>query len=99
MDRVQIKFYTRSGCRLCDESLQILESVADELGLVIDRVDIETSRELTHLYDWHVPVATLNGNELFRHRVDVPTVRAMIEEHRSSGGMISEGGADRAPGR
>ena len=97
MDRVQIKFYTRSGCTLCDEGLQVLGSLEDELGIVIEIIDIESSGKLESLYGWDVPLATLDGRELFRHRVDIPRVIDMIEKYRSSGVMDVDGGSGCAP--
>jgi len=98
MDRVQIKFYTRSGCSLCDENLRVLTNLEDELGFVIEIIDIESSGELERLYGWDVPLATLDGQELFRHRVDIPRVIGIIEQYRSSGLIDVDGSSGCASG-
>lgn len=98
MDRVQIKFYTRPSCPLCDESLRVLANLEDELGFVIEIIDIESSSKLERLYGWDVPLATLGGRELFRHRVDIPRVIGMIEQYRSSDLMDVGGGSGCASG-
>jgi hypothetical protein len=78
--------------------MQALASLEDELGIVIEIIGIECSDKLESLYGWDVPLATLDGQELFRHRVDIPRVIGMIEKCRNSGVMNVDGGSGCAPG-
>ena len=79
MDRVQIKFFTRPGCKLCTESLQILKGLESRFHLEIEQVDIGQSPELLESYQYDIPVATLEGEELFRHRADARKIEKVLK--------------------
>ena len=79
MDRVQIKFFTRPGCKLCTEGLQILREFESRFHLEIEQVDISQSPELLESYQYDIPVATLEGAELFRHRADARKIERVLE--------------------
>ena len=79
MDRVQIKFFTRPGCKLCTDSLQILRAFESRFHLEIEQVDISQSPQLLEAYQYHIPVATLEGDELFRHRADARKIEKVLE--------------------
>ena len=79
MDRVQIKFFTRPGCKLCVESLRVLEAFQDRFDLHIEQIDIDTSPELQRAYGHHIPVATLGQEELFRHRAEAGEIEKILK--------------------
>jgi hypothetical protein len=79
MDRVQIKFFTRPGCKLCVESLRVLKMFEDRFELQIEKVNIDTSPELLRTYGHHIPVATMGGKELFRHRAEAREIEKILE--------------------
>lgn len=59
-------FYTRSGCKLCQQA----ETLLLEWDLPFERVDIAGDDRLIELYGHHVPVLTLPlpGGERTLHR-------------------------------
>ncbi len=79
MDRVQIKFFTRPGCKLCTESLLILKGLESRYHLEIEQVDIGQSAELLESYQYDIPVAMLDGKELFRHRADARNIERVLQ--------------------
>lgn len=58
--------YTRKGCHLCDDAIDLLR----QYGLRPDTVDIDTDGRLIELYDHCVPVVEINGKVRFRGRVN-----------------------------
>ena len=62
----RIVVYTRKGCHLCDEAINLLR----QYGLRPDMVDIDTDGQLTELYDHCVPVVEMDGKVRFRGRVN-----------------------------
>lgn len=72
--RLQIKLLTRPGCHLCDQSLQVLDQFKDRFGFEIEKIDISHSPELLSAYGNDIPVAFLDGEELFRHRAQANLV-------------------------
>jgi glutaredoxin len=58
--------YTRSGCHLCHEALEVLQ----RHGLAPQQIDIDANPDLLARYDACVPVVVIDGRERFRGRVD-----------------------------
>ena len=76
----RIDFYTRAGCHLCEEALEILEELQQEFDFRINRIDISQSPELTRLYGSDIPVATLDGRKILKHRADEKLLRRVLAE-------------------
>ncbi len=79
MERVQIKFFTRPGCKLCSEGLKVLKTFDNRYPLDIEVVDISRSLQLLAAYRYDIPVATLGDEELFRHRADRRKIEAKLK--------------------
>ena len=75
---MMVKFYTREGCHLCEEALEILRELQQEFDFEIQRIDISESSELTHLYGNDIPVATLGGRKILKHRADPKLLRRVL---------------------
>lgn len=78
MDPVQIRFYTRKGCHLCENALTVLQELQKEFKFRVRLVDIDGSPHLLGVYGQDVPVGELEGRELFRHRVDKHAMRKIL---------------------
>lgn len=61
--------YRNECCGLCDEAKAVLAKVSPRWNLKIEEVDILSDTRLFLNYQNDVPVAVLNGRELFRHRI------------------------------
>ena len=73
-----IEFYTRPGCHLCEEALQVLEVIRSEFDFEIQVVDISESSELDELYGTQIPVAKLDGSTILKHRADEKLLRRIL---------------------
>jgi thiol-disulfide isomerase/thioredoxin len=80
MNSRRVDFYTREGCQLCEEALDVLEKLRQELDFRINLVDISQSTELTRLYGNDIPVATLDGRKILKHRADEKLLRRVLAE-------------------
>lgn len=61
-----VTFYSRPGCRLCDDARRQLELA--EPGLEIEEIDVDSDPDLRQRYGLDIPVAVAGDRELFRHR-------------------------------
>lgn len=59
-----VKFYTRSGCHLCDEARPVVEKAVRWAGGVVEEVDIDGDDTLTRDYGLRVPVVLGPEDEL-----------------------------------
>jgi glutaredoxin len=71
---LNVTFYTRRGCHLCDDALALLR----RHGLSPSEVDIDENAQLRELYDTCVPVVEINGQVRFRGRVDEMLLRRLL---------------------
>jgi glutaredoxin len=76
MKRVTI--YTKPGCHLCDEAIEVMRSAGCEENYTLEEMNIETDAELLERYQYDVPVITVDGVEAFRHRLTAAAFRALI---------------------
>jgi glutaredoxin len=58
--------YTKPGCLLCDEAVELLE----HHGYRVELIDINNSVELQQLYQLEIPVVLIDDKIRFRGRID-----------------------------
>ncbi|HJT64907.1 MAG TPA: glutaredoxin family protein [Pyrinomonadaceae bacterium] len=79
MTKPHVIVYSRPGCHLCDEAKDaILSAGCDDL-FTFGAINIESDPELLKKYKYDIPVVTLNGTEIFRHRVDKQKFRELVQ--------------------
>ncbi|MBL6721685.1 MAG: glutaredoxin family protein [Planctomycetes bacterium] len=73
---VPARLFTREGCGLCDELVEVLraEGLLGRLDLV--RVDVDADRSLKKLYGLRLPVLEVQGEVVFEGRPE----RAAVAE-------------------
>jgi glutaredoxin len=71
--------YSRPGCHLCDEAKLALNSAGCEDQFTLEEINIESDPELLTKYKYDIPVVTLDGAEIFRHRVNQERFRKLVQ--------------------
>jgi glutaredoxin len=74
----QVVLYTRPDCHLCDEAMSLLRRLRAEFSFELEEVDIDQNDELLKLYQWRVPVVTLDGREITAAPIDVSDLRRAL---------------------
>ncbi len=64
--------YSKPGCHLCEDALQLLSELRNEFDLAIEEIDITTDRELFKNYFDKIPVLLID---------DRATLSAPITKH------------------
>ena len=77
-----ITVYSRQGCHLCEDALNILEGLKTELDFEIEVIDIAGNPELEKLYGEQIPVIHIDGEHHDFWRVDPVRFRSSLEKHR-----------------
>ena len=70
MSKPHVIIYSRPGCHLCDEAKAAILSAGCTDQFTLEEVNIESDDELLKKYKYDIPVITVDGEEVFRHRVD-----------------------------
>jgi glutaredoxin len=66
---MKVTVYTRSGCHLCDQAKQVIESVRRRTAFDYEEFDIDSDPRLRQLYNEEVPVIAIDGRKAFKYRV------------------------------
>jgi glutaredoxin len=82
--KAHVIIYSRPGCRLCDEAKQAIEAADCVDEYTLEEINIESEPGLLSLYQYDIPVITINGVEAFRHRLTSDVFRERLL--RSGGG-------------
>jgi glutaredoxin len=77
-----VTVYSRQGCHLCENAVNILEGLREELAFEIEVIDISGNPELERLYGEQIPVIQIDGEHHDFWRVDPDRFRASLEKHR-----------------
>ena len=77
-----VTVYSRHGCHLCENAVNTLESMREELAFTIEVIYIDGDAELEKLYGNEVPVIHINGEHHDFYKVDPDRFRTSLEKHR-----------------
>jgi glutaredoxin len=77
-----VTIYGRTGCHLCEDALQLLQSMQDELNFEIEEILIDGNEELEKLYGEKIPVTHIDGVPHDFWRVDPERFKSSLEKHR-----------------
>ena len=64
-----VTLYTKPGCHLCEAVEQVIRRVAARREFEFISRNIETDPATFELYKNDIPVVTVNGKEIARHRL------------------------------
>ncbi len=70
--------YTREGCGLCEEMMEALVQLRQDLRFELDVVDVDSSNEYLARYGDLVPVLTLGDQEIARYHLDEVRLRSTL---------------------
>ncbi len=79
---MKVELLTRSGCHLCDDARELLESY----GLNVTLIDIDVDTELRDRYCDCVPVIRIDGVVRFRGRVNEVLLRRILKKQGGARG-------------
>lgn len=75
---IVLTLYTRDGCCLCDEALEVLERVRAASPFELRTRDIEADDELLARYLERIPVVAHGGEEWFELEVSEAELRERL---------------------
>ena len=65
---IQLQFYTKPDCPLCDEAKEVLQSIKTKAPFIaVEEIDITKDMGLFTKYKHLIPVLELDGQQLFVH--------------------------------
>ena len=82
--KAHVIIYSRPGCHLCDEARQAIEEAQCLDKYTLEEINIESDPDLLRRYQYDIPVITIDGVEVFKHRLTSEAFRERLPT--SSGG-------------
>jgi len=79
---VEITFYYKEGCWLCDTTEEMLNGLRQRYGLRIKKVDITTDEEIYELYRFDIPVLEFRDGSTLHGRIKRKDLIRLIEANR-----------------
>ena len=74
----RVTVFTKPGCHLCEEAVEVVARVCADLGTSYREVDITTDPDLQHKYGEQIPVTLVDGSRHDFWRVDERRLRAAL---------------------
>jgi glutaredoxin len=77
-----VTVYSRPGCHLCVEAVELLGRLAPELGFELREQDIDADEALQRAYFERIPVVAVDGEEVWDYFLCEALVRERLESRR-----------------
>lgn len=96
MNKLLIECYTRKDCSLCNfdeecalcnEALDIIAKVGNDVPFEFKEVDIDASEELRRRYGTDIPTVFINGKKTFKFKVDEAEFRKKVRKELIKDGI------------
>jgi len=72
-----------------NEALDVLKRLQKDFDFEIRSVNISESSEFMARYQYSIPVATLNGRTILKHRADEKLLRRVLNRQVARGGSCN----------
>jgi hypothetical protein len=82
---VQVDFYTRKGCCLCDDAFKLVDESRNRYAIELRMVDVDGNEELVRKHGNCVPVVVVNGRVRFRGRVNSVLLERLLRAESTQG--------------
>lgn len=84
---IPVTLYVKSGCWLCDAAEEMLGGLSQKRGLLITKVDIESTEELYELYRFDIPVVEFADGTALHHSIKKKALLKAIDANAQNEGM------------
>ena len=71
---MKVTLYSRPNCQLCEEAVETLKIVQQNISFTIEHINIEQNDELHARYALMIPVVEHEGNIIQYGAIDYPAV-------------------------
>jgi hypothetical protein len=76
----RVLLYTKPGCHLCDDMLDLLQAALRGTGIAVTERDIALDLDDFERFKHDIPVLLIDGREVARHRITEPALVAALRD-------------------
>ena len=69
-DQIEVTFYTKAGCHLCEEARDMLEDIAALTTYELTEIDIRSNPTIFEKYRYRIPVILINNETIIEGRIE-----------------------------
>lgn len=77
-NQILVQFYTKEDCSLCTKALAVIEKVAQDIPLFIEKIDITGDKEIFKKFKEKIPVVFIDDRMAFKYFVDEKKLREKL---------------------
>jgi glutaredoxin len=77
---MQLQIYTKPGCPLCEEALELIEELRHDLTFDLEIVNIYESQQLFDRYRYRVPVIRRGGADVIELKFTLDELKRALAE-------------------
>ena len=78
--KIEVTFYTKAGCHLCEEARELLEETAAQLDYELTEIDIRGDMTAFATYRYRIPVIVINQNILLEGRIEAQELAQAFQQ-------------------
>lgn len=67
---MQVTFYTKAGCHLCEEARDMLEDIAAMTQYELTEIDIRSDANIFEQYRYRIPVIIIDSDTIVEGRIE-----------------------------
>ncbi len=68
--QMQVTFYTKAGCHLCEEARDMLEDIAALTSFELTEIDIRKDPRIFEQYRYRIPVIIIDQDTIVEGRIE-----------------------------
>ncbi|MBV8695071.1 MAG: glutaredoxin family protein [Chloroflexi bacterium] len=76
---LQVIFYTKAGCHLCEQARDMLDDIAAHIEYTLTEVDIRSDPVLFEEYRYRIPVIIIAATTLLEGRIEYTSLARAFE--------------------
>ncbi|MGH2509308.1 MAG: glutaredoxin family protein, partial [Ktedonobacteraceae bacterium] len=77
---MEVTFYTKAGCHLCEDARDLLEEIAQEMPYLLTEIDIRSDMAVFDMYRYRIPVIVIQQGTLLEGRIDADELTRAFQQ-------------------
>lgn len=80
--KIEVTFYTKAGCHLCEDARELLDEIAQETEYRLTEIDIRSDMAIFEFYRYRIPVIIINQETLLEAPIDADALVLAFQQAR-----------------
>lgn len=77
---IEVTFYTKAGCHLCEDARELLEDIAQDTPYLLTEIDIRSDMALFEMYRYRIPVIIMQPGMILEGKIDADELAQAFQQ-------------------